>query len=456
MSSRIAGMILVCLVTLAAQGATLPVPGHAAAAPQVVHLTAWTIGPDAPSYYRKDNLLTAADALNKQLESEGSATRVTLDATFATGDWGSYKQRFVLAAQSGKAADIVATGHEDIAAWAAAGYVIPLDAYLKKYPEFSEVIPTLWNATKFEGKIYAIPQDVEARPLYYNMPLLAKLGWSEQKIAGLPKAIESGQFTLGDLLQTAKEAVDKGIVAPGHAWWIRPINGPDYYMYYEAFGGRTQDPSGRLMLDTKALRDEYTFFHDAVAAKATPADIIGTDWNSWHEVVVARQVLFTQCGTWCWAQWITQYKMPADDLSKTYGFALVPPGRKGGTPVTLSHPIVYMISKNSRYPDLAARILALATTPQLNARHAVTSGHLAILANEATVTEYAHDQFASDTIYMLKFTTFLPNSKLFGTYDQAMWLGLSAVIGGQMTPDQAVQTVTQQLQTNLGKNVVIR
>jgi len=180
MSSRIAGMILVCLVTLAAQGATLPVPGHAAAAPQVVHLTAWTIGPDAPSYYRKDNLLTAADALNKQLESEGSATRVTLDATFATGDWGSYKQRFVLAAQSGKAADIVATGHEDIAAWAAAGYVIPLDAYLKKYPEFSEVIPTLWNATKFEGKIYAIPQDVEARPLYYNMPLLAKLGWSEQ------------------------------------------------------------------------------------------------------------------------------------------------------------------------------------------------------------------------------------------------------------------------------------
>lgn len=456
MSRRIASIALVSLLALAAQGTAVPAPTSAAAA-QVVHLTAWTIGPDEPSYNRKDNLLTAADALNQQLASEGSGMRVALDATFSTGDWGSYKQRFVLAAQSGKAADIVATGHEDIAAWAAAGYVIPLDAYVKKYPEFSRVIPTLWVATKFEGKIYAIPQDVEARPLYYNMPLLAKLGWPQEKIAGLSKAIEAGQFTLADLLQTAKEAVEKGVVTPGHGWWIRPINGPDYYMYYEAFGGRTQDASGKLLLDTKALHDEYTFFHDAVVTdKVTPKDLIGTDWNSWHEVVVSRQVLFTQCGTWCWAQWIAQYKMPADDLWKTYGFALVPAGRKGGKPVTLSHPIVYMISKNSKYPDLAARILALATTPQLNARHAVTSGHLAILTNEAAVPEYAHDRFASETIYMLKDTTFLPNNKLFGTYDQAMWLGLSAVIGGQMTPDQAVQTVTQQLRTNLGNNVLIR
>lgn len=456
MTSRIVGIALVCVMALAVQGAVVPVPGRAAGT-QTIHLTAWTVGPDEPSYYRKDNLLSAADALNKQLAAEGSATRVALDGTFWTGDWGTYKQRFVLAAQSGKAPDIVASGHEDIAAWASAGYIVPLDAAVKTYKEFSAVIPTLWNATRYDGRIYAIPQDVEARPLYYSLPLLTRLGWSEDKIAGLPKAIEAGRFTLTDLLKTAKEAQDKGLVEPGHGWWIRPINGPDYYIYYEAFGGRMADASGKLLLDTSALRDEYTFFHDAVFTyKVTPKDIIGTDWNSWHQVVVNRQILFTQCGTWCWAQWIKQYKMPADEVWKTYGFALVPAGRAGGRPVTLSHPIVYMVSRNSKAPDLAARILALATTPALNARHAVTSGHLAILDDEATVPEYAQDRFAKATLYMLKYTTFLPNNKQFGTYDQAMWLGLSAVIAGQMSPDQAVQTVTQQLRTNLGDSVVIR
>ncbi len=438
---------------------TLGIAQMSLAAP-TVHLTAWTIGPDEPSYYRKDNLVSAVDELNKQLAAQGGGEQVALDATFVTGGgeaWGAYKQRFVLAAQSGKAPDIVATGEEDIAAWAAAGYVAPLDAYVKKYAQFADVISTLWNATKYDGRIYAIPQDVEARPLYFNMPLLEKLGWSREKVADLPKAIEAGQFTLTDLLKTAKDAQDKNLVAAGHGWWIRPINGPDYYMYYEAFGGRMSDAGGKLLLDTKALRNEYTFFHDAVDTyKVTPKDIIGTDWNSWHQVVVDRQVLFTQCGTWCWAQWLKQYKMPADTLQATYGFALVPPGERGGRPITLSHPIVYMISKDSQHADLAARILALATTPALNARHAVTSGHLAILRDEGKVPQYAQDRFAAATTYMLKYTTFLPNNKDFGTYDQAIWLGLSAVIAGQMSPDQAVQTVTQQMRTNLGDNVVVR
>ncbi|HLW60659.1 MAG TPA: extracellular solute-binding protein [bacterium] len=394
------------------------------------------------------------------MAAEGSAIQVKLDATFTTGGgeaWGAYKQRFVLAAQSDKAPDIIGSGHEDIAAWAAAGYVVPLDAYVKKYPEFSDVIPTLWSATKFNGQIYAIPQDVEARPLYFNMPLLAKLGWSQARITGLPKAIESGQFSLYDILRMAKDAQDKGLVPAGHGWWIRPINGPDYYMYYEAFGGKMQNAEGKLLLDSKALHDEYQFFYDAVFTyKVTPKDIIGTDWNSWHETFVGKDVFFSQCGTWCWAQWTKQYKMPADELWKTYGFALVPPGRQGGKPVTLSHPVVYMISKASQHSDLAARILALATTPQLNARHAVTSGHLAVLKDEARVPQYAQDMFAKDTFYMLGFTTFLPNNKDFGSYDQAIWQSLSAVIAGQMTPDQAVQTAIQQMKTNLGTNVVIQ
>jgi len=41
--------------------------------------------------------------------------------------WGDYKNEFVLASEAGEAPDIILSGHEDIGAWAPAGFIIPLD-----------------------------------------------------------------------------------------------------------------------------------------------------------------------------------------------------------------------------------------------------------------------------------------------------------------------------------------
>ena len=68
-----------------------------------------------------------------------------------------------------------------------AGHVVELDPLLKKYEaKFSDIIPTLWDSVKLTGKTYAIPQDTEARPVYYRKDLLAKMGWAKDKIDGLP------------------------------------------------------------------------------------------------------------------------------------------------------------------------------------------------------------------------------------------------------------------------------
>ncbi|GIV81319.1 MAG: hypothetical protein KatS3mg051_0673 [Anaerolineae bacterium] len=48
-------------------------------------------------------------------------------------DWGPYKQEFQLAAEAGEAVDIILSGHEDIGAWAQAGFIIPLDDLIPNY-----------------------------------------------------------------------------------------------------------------------------------------------------------------------------------------------------------------------------------------------------------------------------------------------------------------------------------
>src|SRR2546426_7304588 len=50
-----------------------------------VKLTAWTIGPDAPSYYRRDNLITAGGALTKEGSAQNAKTAVQVDATLRSG-----------------------------------------------------------------------------------------------------------------------------------------------------------------------------------------------------------------------------------------------------------------------------------------------------------------------------------------------------------------------------------
>jgi inositol-phosphate transport system substrate-binding protein len=435
----------------------------AAAAPaggEVVKITAWTIGPDAPSFYRRDNLIAAADTLNKELEQEGSKQRVQVEGTFESGgQWSDYKQKFILAAESKQGPDIILAGHEDLAPWAAAGHVVELDPLLKKYEaKFSDVIPTLWDSVKLTGKTYAIPQDTEARPIYYRKDLLTKMGWSKDKIDGLPDAVKSGEFAWPELAATAKDAVDKNIVEPGKGWYHRPSQGADFYSWYYQNGGQMQDKeSGKLVLIKDALAKHYQVHFDAVRTnKITPESMLGTEGRLWNETVTSGKVLFYNAGTWTWKDWQATYKVPEQDLWDNVGFTLVPAAQKGGKPVTLSHPLVYMVTSNSKNQELAFRVVANATTPELNSKHAVQSAHLAILKSQVNDPTYKQDKFLLATGYMLDYTTFIPNHPKFGQYDEQLYRLLSAVESGQMQPGQAADIAVDELRSQLKDQLIVK
>lgn len=441
-------------------GAT--VAPSAAAGATTVMLKAWTIGPDAPSYYRRDNLIAAAKNLNAELSKAGANKQVSLDATFESGgQWGDYLQKFTLAAEAKTSPDIMLAGHENFAPWVGPGYVRPLDDLIKKYQstgDVKDVIPTLWSAMKLKGKTYAVPQDTEARPMYYRKDLLAKMGWPKDKIDGLPDAVKKGDWTWSDLVATAKDAIGKGVVAPGMGWYHRPVKGADFYGYYYLQGGEMQDAaSGKLILVKDAYEKYFQMHGDAVITdKITPKAVYGMDFKQWHETVTAGKVLFYNVGTWSWKEWQTTYKVPEQSLWDNVGFMLIPAATKGGKPSTLSHPLAYMVTGNAKDPDLAFQVIADATTPALNSLHSVTSAHLAVLTTQAKDPTYSKDKFLLATGYMIDYTHFIPNHPKFGTYDDVLYRLLGAVEGGQMTPTQAVSTAVSELQGQLGDELIVK
>jgi inositol-phosphate transport system substrate-binding protein len=374
-------------------------------------------------------------------------------------DWGPYKQEFQLAAEAGQAVDIILSGHEDIGAWAQAGFIIPLDDLIPNYPEFADVVPSLWESMKApDGKIYGIPQDAEARPLYFSKPLLRDLGWSDEEIEALPDKIKAGEFTFADMLDVAQEAVELGVVEEGNGYWHRPRNGPDFLYFYYGMGGQVLDEAGNLVFDKQAALDVYKLFEDARARGIMAGKHLGIEWADWHTAVSsAENVLFWTGGTWNWGDWAVNYvadRGGEDYLFENIGVALVP-ALKTGKPLTLTHPLAYMVSASSKHPEVAMALLAAITTPEANNRHAIESAHLGILNAQLESEDYKNARFLSLTHPMLEYTTFIPNHPSWGAWSEAYWTGIQSVESGEMSAEAALDVVVNRLQNEI-PGIVIR
>lgn len=404
--------------------------------------------------WRCDNFAEVESQVEEELGIELNLTLIQDDK-----DWGEYKNEFVLASEAGEAPDIVVSGHEDIGAWAPAGFIQPLDDLIAQHEEFADIVPSLWESQMYEGAIYGVPQDAEARPIFFSKLLLSDLGWSEEEIASLPDRVAAGEFTFEDLLATAQQAVEEGVVEEGNGYWHRASNGPDWLIYYYGMGGEVVTEEGEVVFDREAVQRVYELVANFYSTGITRPDMIGLDGNLiLAEFAPAENVLFYQGGTWNWANMARNHVADRggnDYLLENVGLILFP-AMSEGNPVTLTHPLSYMISSSSEHPEVAAALIAAVTTPEANNRHAIDSFHLGILNEQIESEAYSGNEALSQAHYMLEYTTAIPNHPSWSAWSNAYWLGIQAVAAGDATPEEAVELAAAQLQNELGDGITIR
>ncbi len=433
--------------------------------PEKVTLTIWTKAGET-ELWRGNAAIEAAKELNKELESEGIV--VDVKAVQESAGWGDFNKKFTMASEAGNAPDILCTGHENIAIYGMNGYIVPLAGSVKEIkamaPQFDDVIDNLWKVMAWKGQVWAIPQDSEARPLFFSKTKLKEMGWSDARIAALPDEIAKGNFTLDDMITTSKEAVAKGIVKPGYGYWPRPKSGGDFIQYYMAYGGQIYDPAeDKLVIVKDALLKWYQFQRRIETEGITPKNYLGTDWGIFHDTVSHDNVLFFAGGTWHFSEWATQHVADIggmDYLFEHFGYALQPSGMKGVKGVTLSHPLAYVVvsekASGNKNQELALRLLEKMTTKELNTKHAVESGHLGILKSQSEYAPYKADRLLSEALYMLDYAFFQPNNPYYPSYWSALWTSMEAVQNGALTPQKGVDAVIEVLQAEIGDNIIIK
>ena len=410
-------------------------------------------GPD-----RAGNIVRAAALLNKQFRAAGVETRVAVEvhennARGYDGDALALLKAFAV----GRGPDLFVAAHEWVGEFAEAGYAMDLEAHIEENPEYyGDIIPALWEAVRYKGRRYAIPQDSEVRMLFFNKEMLRRAGKDDAFIDSLPARVDRGEVTIWDLSRLAKELVDGGIAKYGILH--RPNVGPDFLMTFAAFGMRFADPtSGKLLLETGPLGEAPRWFAWNAENGVTPRNNTSMSWDavkrSWYD---GRTFIFHN-GVWNVPEQI-RAGWPGEEAAyfRRAGWMHVPPSKLGGNPANLSHPIVYCINPNSPRRALAATLAGIASLHYFNTIHAVRTFHTAINHGQAAMPAYRDHWALAAATPLLARASFMPNHPLFGRYNAILFKGLQGVELGRLTPEEGVEFITDEMAFELGEEVIVR
>ena len=482
-----------------------------------VKYTVWGVG-DPNSILRAYAVVEAAYRLNRLFEEKGVNFKVTVKPEWKRGGGDQMAQDFARAYQSGTNPDIMANSYKHIAKFAEEGYLLDVTGYAEKYraTELADYYENLLKAASYKGRLYGLPQDTEARPLYWRTDVARCIAekTGEQVLAGLAEKVERGQVTWHDVYRYAKAAVESGC----SKWGVLHRKGsahPDLIQFIYAFGGTLEDPeTGKLVLDVPAvykwLYVEWRMARDGLI----PENMMEWDWaKQIHPAVVSGETLIWIGGTWHWTEWQTKeyYTDPktgqkraltAEEVSKLFYYTLFPAGDPGGKPVTLSQPFVWMIAANAgkdnpeydKYQDvyrmLAFLLVLKANDPDLVAIHSIVSAHLPIrskaaelIADKGWVDKLANleldlspelknqlrdivkatvnpinVQFLANASSMLRYTHLTPVHPLYPALADIFADAVAKVLHGEMKPDEAVKYIEDRIKADLelSKAVEIR
>ena len=110
----------------------------------------------------------------------------------------------------------------------------------------------------------------------------------------------------------------------------------------------------------------------------------------------------------------------------------------------------------SKNAELGAYLIALASQPVLNTRHAITTNHTPITYGQTAMAEFVESGWALVAgTPMLKNASVMPNHPKIGQYNAVLFKAIQGVETGRLQPEAAANFMADELQNELGKDVVV-
>lgn len=352
---------------------------------------------------RYTNLYQAIQEFNQKHPDRPYALHVE---KYQDEDWDEYQTLCEQRHEEGKL-DLFITGHEYIGTLSEQDIILPLNDLLEQDLFQQEYFSTVWSSVTYQEQYWGMPLDLDVQMVFVNRNALRAAGYSEEEIQNLPMQVASGNFLMDDLLEIARAGIQDGGCRFGVLH--RPKNGQFFYMIAQSFGALTDGQDGTLDIHEDNYAEMLSFYQELRNENLLPQNIVSMSWFDVNQSVAEGEpaVYFGAC--YSLYDIVIDCNVVAEDVLAQYVPILFPAIHEDGRPLTISHPMVYVVDKDTKYRDDILEILSITFEDSHNlATHCATTYHLPASASALADAIFHNNTFLMDSIYMLDYTIFLP------------------------------------------------
>lgn len=333
------------------------------------------------------------------------------------------------AVADGQAPDLAVLDSVWVSEFAAAGFLRALeeiDADWVRSEHQVDFLPPLVNATRYEGRTFAVSAVADVAGLWYRRRELDARGLAPPR-------------TWADLLAVARTIADDGLPQP--VAMAAGSKGGETTAYcllaVLAANGASVLDERSVTLDSVATTQALVFLRRLVREQLLPAEAVGYDWNRPIRLLAQGHAAMSFGGSYEAASLAELLGVSLDDLWDHVGFTAVPAGPTG-TPASITGTMVYGIFRQAAYPEGAMRLLQRVVAPDTLAHVARTTGRIPPRRTAIDLAA-ADSPFVERTAGILEHAVSRPATPLYPRVSGQLTAMLEGVLTGRLEPAAAAE-----------------
>ena len=358
--------------------------------------------------------------------------------------------RLLLALNAGDGPDVIHIGGDRIGELADAGYITPLDDYVKDWPDWRYYPPAVREGVTYQGRLWAIPYGLDTRFLYFRRDIFARAGlsaeWQPGNVAGMLAAAATIKAQMRDVIPYVLYGGPAGDAGTANHAFVPLL---------WAYGGELQDQSGKWIGDSPAIRNTLAYYAQAfVTDRLVPAEVLTAPrpWVAMRERLGGGGLALLFEGGWVYGGWASRDRAATEE---NVGY-LLHPTERGGPSFTVGGPgTCWYIAAGSRHKDLAWEFIKTWNNRDTVAHLNVADPHPAARADAVQVPAFRSEQFLVDSTNSLEKARFTPPDANYGKVVGAIQQATGRVAAGETGPEEAAQRYADDLRQALGADKVV-
>jgi multiple sugar transport system substrate-binding protein len=381
------------------------------------------------------------------VKSKFSGVDVKIDLQKINSD--DYYTKLLLRLDGNDVPDVTHVSGENIGELADAGYIEPLDDYVKQWDEWKNYPDAVKSGATYKGKVWAVPYGLDMRWLYYRKDDLQKAGlpadWKPANVQGiLDAAAAVKKSNQANVIPYALYAGPAGSGGTANHAFVPLV---------WAYGGELQDKSGKWIGDSPAVRKAMAYYAKAYNDGLSPKDILTATkpWTAMREKLGNGQLALLFEGGWVYGGWAAKDKA-ATQANVGY---LLHPTETGGPSFTVGGlGTCWYIAAKSKNKQAAWEFIKAFNTKDIVAKLNIEDPHPVARTDSAEVAEFKADPYLVAATDALKKAKFTPVDAAYPKVQQAIQKATARVAAGEVSAAEGAKRFTDDLKQAVGADKV--